>query len=219
MLRKHFVRIGSQCARTHAQQVTLPMIPSMQSVYSLSLFFLFHLSSLSLTLSGFIFFSLILFLYFILRVNKLLIVSLHSYTFYFCSSEEKRVYLDCTRFNFGFCLQHADAYTIFTRTLYMCVLAYPISVKSNGAQIQRTLRKTEHFQNSNSMSVRYLSFFLSDHRFPFCLVFFFFFCFFRFSSSSLPRFYFLLLLLIFRFLHVNLCLIQFSPNLTRYIYR
>lgn len=152
-------------------------------------------------------------------MNKLLIVSLHSYTFYFCSSEEKRVYLDCTRFNFGFCLQHADAYTIFTRTLYMCVLAYPISVKSNGAQIQRTLRKTEHFQNSNSMSVRYLSFFLSDHRFPFCLVFFFFFCFFRFSSSSLPRFYFLLLLLIFRFLHVNLCLIQFSPNLTRYIYR
>lgn len=111
--------------------------------------------------------------------------------------------------------------TQFSHAHFICwlLLAYPISVKSNGAQIQRTLRKTEHFQNSNSMSVRYLSFFLSDHRFPFCLVFFFFFCFFRFSSSSLPRFYFLLLLLIFRFLHVNLCLIQFSPNLTRYIYR
>lgn len=64
MLRKHFVRIGSQCARTHAQQVTLPMIPSMQSVYSLSLFFLFHLSSLSHSLSVYIFFSDFVFVFY-----------------------------------------------------------------------------------------------------------------------------------------------------------
>lgn len=102
--------------------------------------------------------------------------------------------------------------TQFSHAHFKCLLllAYPISVKSNRAQIQRTLRKPEHFQNSNFMSVRYLSFFLSDHRFPFCLVFFFFSLFLFLSFSFFLDSAFLLLSLF-----LFLLLVRFSLSLAR----
>lgn len=101
---------------------------------------------LSICLSIFLY---LIHFFFILRVNKLLIVSFHSYTFYFCSSEEKRVYLDCTRFNFGFCLQRVDAYTIFTRTLYMFA-TFSVSPFSS-SQMEHKFK--EHCEKPNILKI------------------------------------------------------------------
>lgn len=87
-------------------------------------------------------------------MNKLLIVSFHSYTqffFHFCSSEEKRVYLDCTRFNFGFCLQRVDARIQFSHAHFITFATF--SVSPFGSSQMEHKFKEEHFEKPNIFKI------------------------------------------------------------------